>query len=193
MDTEVVSAPFHVCGGEGYVERISQHGQIFEVNLFLKVLGACGYENALAAEDRRNQIGERFAGAGARFNEQHAAIVQRTRHGIRHVALGGTRLERRQRFGERSRVGEDLGDSVAQAPYSGNIRHSFSTSAFTMPSAASSSGVVSARVMSSPTLSISRSPMPRVVTAGVPIRMPLAVIGGFGANGMAFLLTVMPA
>ena len=35
--------------------------------------------------------------------------------------------------------------------------------------------------------------MPRVVTAGVPMRMPLAVIGGFGSNGMAFLLTVMPA
>ena len=35
--------------------------------------------------------------------------------------------------------------------------------------------------------------MPRVVTAGVPMRMPLAAIGGFGSNGIAFLLTVMPA
>ena len=35
--------------------------------------------------------------------------------------------------------------------------------------------------------------MPRVVTAGVPMRMPLATIGGFLSNGMAFLLTVMPA
>ena len=35
--------------------------------------------------------------------------------------------------------------------------------------------------------------MPRVVTAGVPMRMPLATIGGFSSNGIAFLLTVMPA
>ena len=35
--------------------------------------------------------------------------------------------------------------------------------------------------------------MPRLVTAGVPIRMPLATIGGFWSNGMAFLLTVIPA
>ena len=34
--------------------------------------------------------------------------------------------------------------------------------------------------------------MPRVVTAGVPMRMPLATIGGFWSNGIAFLLTVMP-
>ena len=35
--------------------------------------------------------------------------------------------------------------------------------------------------------------MPRVVTAGVPRRTPLATIGGFLSNGMAFLFTVMPA
>ena len=35
--------------------------------------------------------------------------------------------------------------------------------------------------------------MPRVVSAGVPTRMPLATIGGFWSNGIAFLLTVMPA
>ena len=47
--------------------------------------------------------------------------------------------------------------------------------------------------MYSATRSISGSPMPRLVTAGVPMRMPLATIGGFLSNGMAFLLTVMPA
>ena len=35
--------------------------------------------------------------------------------------------------------------------------------------------------------------MPRVVTAGVPMRMPLATMGGFLSKGIAFLLTVMPA
>ena len=35
--------------------------------------------------------------------------------------------------------------------------------------------------------------MPRVVSAGVPRRMPLGFIGGLVSNGIAFLLTVMPA
>ena len=35
--------------------------------------------------------------------------------------------------------------------------------------------------------------MPRVVSAGVPMRMPLGFIGGLVSNGMAFLLTVMAA
>ena len=47
--------------------------------------------------------------------------------------------------------------------------------------------------MNSATVSISASAMPRVVSAGVPSRMPLATIGGCSSNGMAFLFTVMPA
>src|SRR5947209_6512475 len=47
--------------------------------------------------------------------------------------------------------------------------------------------------MASAISSISFSRMPRVVTIGVPSRMPLAMAGGFSPNGIAFLLTVMPA
>ena len=43
-----------------------------------------------------------------------------------------------------------------------------------------------------PTDRISSSPNPRLVVAGVPIRIPEAVFGGFGSNGMPFLLTVIP-
>ena len=39
---------------------------------------------------------------------------------------------------------------------------------------------------------ISSGPKPRVVVAGVPRRIPEAVFGGSGSNGIAFLLTVMP-
>ena len=53
--------------------------------------------------------------------------------------------------------------------------------------------VASARVMSPAIASISASRMPRVVTAGDPMRMPDATIGGFRSKGIAFLLTVMPA
>src|SRR5256885_12266840 len=47
--------------------------------------------------------------------------------------------------------------------------------------------------MASAISSISFSRMPRVVTIGVPSLMPLAMAGGFSSNGIAFLLTVMPA
>ena len=40
---------------------------------------------------------------------------------------------------------------------------------------------------------ISVSFIPRVVTAGVPSRMPLAWNGERVSNGIVFLLTVMPA
>ena len=40
---------------------------------------------------------------------------------------------------------------------------------------------------------ISLSPMPRVVSAGVPSRMPLVTNGDWGSSGMVFLFTVIPA
>lgn len=43
-----------------------------------------------------------------------------------------------------------------------------------------------------PTARISSSPKPRLVVAGVPIRIPDEMFGGFGSNGMPFLLTVTP-
>src|SRR4051812_29587118 len=52
---------------------------------------------------------------------------------------------------------------------------------------------VSARSISSATRSISPRPMPRVVSAGVPSRMPLVTNGDWGSSGMVFLFTVIPA
>ena len=46
--------------------------------------------------------------------------------------------------------------------------------------------------MSAATVAISRAPMPRVVSAGVPTRMPEVVIGFSGSHGIVFLFTVMP-
>ena len=47
--------------------------------------------------------------------------------------------------------------------------------------------------MSSAITAISDSFIPRVVTAGVPSRMPLVTIGLFVSNGIVFLLTVIHA
>ena len=47
-------------------------------------------------------------------------------------------------------------------------------------------------MMSRAIVRISSGPKPRVVVAGVPIRIPEEVFGGSGSNGIAFLLTVIP-
>src|SRR6478672_4032824 len=57
----------------------------------------------------------------------------------------------------------------------------------------SASPVVTAWWMSRAICFISSSPMPWVVTDGVPTRMPEAMLGFCGSNGMAFLLSTMPA
>ena len=46
--------------------------------------------------------------------------------------------------------------------------------------------------MSAPIRSISASFIPRVVIAGVPMRIPDAIAGLFGSYGMVFLFTVIP-
>ena len=77
----------------------------------------------------------------------------------------------RQLARERALVREDRLDGRSQirrSGYSGNIRHRASTSARTMACTRPSSGEASTRAMSSPMRTISVSPMPRVVTAGVP-------------------------
>ena len=51
----------------------------------------------------------------------------------------------------------------------------------------------STRSISSAMRRISGLPMPRVVSAGVPSRMPLVTNGDCGSSGIVFLLTVIPA
>src|SRR6476660_2507115 len=78
------------------------------------------------------------------------------------------------------------------AAYNGMIEVSTATTAFTRARVLSS-GWVRARSISSATRTISAVPMPRVVSAGVPSRMPLVTNGDCGSSGIVFLLTVMPA
>ena len=98
VQAEVVAAPLHIGGGEGHVERLTEHREVLEVDLFLKVLRAGRHEDALAAEDGGHQIRERLAGAGAGFDEQNAAVLERRRDRFGHVALRGAAFERGQRL-----------------------------------------------------------------------------------------------
>ena len=93
MQAEVVPAALHVGGGERDAERVAQHRQILEEDLFLEVLGAGRDEDALAAQDRRHEVGEGLARAGAGLGQQHAAVGEDVGDRGGHLELAGARLE----------------------------------------------------------------------------------------------------
>jgi hypothetical protein len=66
----------------------------------------------VAAQDRRRQVGEGLAGAGAGLREKDAPAAEDAGDGSRHVALTGAGLELRHRPRERAVVGEDAIDET---------------------------------------------------------------------------------
>jgi hypothetical protein len=110
VQAEVVGAPLHVGGGERDAERVAQRRDVLEVNLFLEVLGAGGDEHPFAAEDRRDEIGERLSGAGARLREEDSAVGEHLRHGRGHLDLSGTGLEVGHGAGQRAARRKDRFD-----------------------------------------------------------------------------------
>ncbi len=193
---------------------LGEQRQILGEDLLLQVLGAGRDDHALAAEDGRDEVGEGLAGAGPGFDEQDAAVLERVGDRGGHAALAVARLEGGEGLRQRAVGAEDRVDARRRATSAardrlarsrrrsrgggrsgraGTRRRAPRRRLFTAASAAASAGAARARAKSDAMRSISGSRMPRVVTAGVPTRMPLATIGGFLSNGIAFLLTVIPA
>ena len=84
----------------GTSEGVAEDREILEVDLFLKILRAGGQEHAASAENGGNQIRERLAGAGAGFDQQHAAVFKVDGHRLGHLALRGPDFECGQRLRE---------------------------------------------------------------------------------------------
>ncbi len=129
MKAQIVAAAFHAGCCERDAERVTQHRQIFEEDLFLQVLRAGRHQHAFAAEDGRNEVGERLAGSGAGLGEQHTSTREDRRHRFGHLQLAGARLEAIERSCQRAVGGKRLDGRVGQfcdSGYSGNFRHSTS-------------------------------------------------------------------
>ena len=77
----------------GTPSGIAQRGKVLEEDLFLEVLRSRRDEDALAAEYGGNQVGQRLAGAGARFGEERSTVFDRRGDGGGHLALALARLE----------------------------------------------------------------------------------------------------
>ena len=92
METEVIRSPLHQRRAERLIQRFAQRGEILEEDLLLKILRARRHEHALAAEDCRDEVRERLAGAGACFRDQHPAVFDDLGNGGRHFPLSFARL-----------------------------------------------------------------------------------------------------
>jgi hypothetical protein len=91
-------------------ERVADQRQVALEELILQRLGAGRYDDLAAVEQRRNEIRERLAGAGARFRDQRQALSDRARDGLRHCELLWPEPETGQRARERAAVAEDRGE-----------------------------------------------------------------------------------
>jgi hypothetical protein len=92
MQAQVIRASLHQRRAERPAQRFAQHRDVFEEDLFLKILRTGGHEDALAAEDCGDQVGQRFARARARFGDQRAPMFDNVGNRGRHRALPFTRL-----------------------------------------------------------------------------------------------------
>ena len=145
VQAQVVRAPLHVGRGERDAERVAQRRNVLEEDLLLQILGAGRDQHALAAEDRRDEVGERLAGAGAGFGEQDAAVARTTRATAAAISTcAGARLEvghraararRRARRPRRRPVAHAVPDTAGTSGTAPRLPPAPS------PSAASSSGV----------------------------------------------------
>jgi hypothetical protein len=81
---------------------------VLEEELLLQVLGAGGNHDALAGEDRGNQVSQRLAGARAGFHDQMFAVGQRRFHRFGHGQLAGTIFVIRVPLGKRAVPREEL-------------------------------------------------------------------------------------
>ncbi len=78
-------------------ERAGENREILADELLLEIDGVGRHDGPLAVlagpHERRHQIGERLADAGAGLEQADAAVVVEVRHVGRHVALAGAVLE----------------------------------------------------------------------------------------------------
>jgi hypothetical protein len=115
VKAEVVAPPLHVCGLERDAERVLQDGEVLREDLFLERLGAGRDEHAPAAQDRRDEVRDGLAGAGAGFGKQDVTFFDGRGHRGGHRPLARSRLELGHCPGQRSIVVEHPVDGRRQA------------------------------------------------------------------------------
>ena len=100
-------APSSSASVAGIAQRIAHHRQVALEELVLQRLGARGDDHLAAVEQRRNEVREGLAGAGAGLGDQRLALRNRAGDGVGHRQLLRAKTEAAQRPGERAAGRED--------------------------------------------------------------------------------------
>ena len=80
-------------------EVLGEEGQVLAGQLVLQGLGGGGHHRAPAREDRRHQVGERLACAGAGLHGHVLALRDPEPHGLGHGALAEPGLAAARQLG----------------------------------------------------------------------------------------------
>jgi hypothetical protein len=118
---DVVAPPFEQREANLLIaQRLRQKGEILADELFLEVDRVGGHDGALTIRrrpaQRGHQVAERFADAGAGFQQADAAVVVESRDRRRHVALARTVLVTAMLAGDRSLGAEVVRDGLRIEP-----------------------------------------------------------------------------
>ena len=198
MDAQIVGAPLHVGRANGLAQHGGQGRHVLVENLILQILRARRNEDATSRKHRRHEVRECLADACASLGDERAAVLEdpSDRQGQAVAGPGAPRIRRTRLRGDRlpARRRDRPVGLVSQR----RVQRELPAQGFDVIPYSCERGLIVRRREGASDEAGDRDPspasrMPRVVTAGVPMRMPLPTMGGFLSNGIAFLLTVMPA
>ena len=94
----------------GSFKRVAHERQVALEQLVLQRLGAGGHDHLAAVEQRRHEIGEGLAGAGAGFGDQRAAPRDRLGDGFGHRELLRAKTKSREGAGQDAAFAQDRGE-----------------------------------------------------------------------------------
>ncbi len=107
---DVVGAALEERERDRHAERGAHERQIALEELVLQRLRTRGDDDLAAVLERGDEIGERLAGAGARFGDQRCPRANRFRHRFGHRELLRPQPKAGERAGQRSAFAEDRGE-----------------------------------------------------------------------------------
>ena len=85
----VIGAALEQGDGSGHIECVAYRWQVAAEQLVLQVFGAGGNDHLATVQQRRRQVGQGFAGAGAGFGDQYAVGFDGVLDGARQRQLLG--------------------------------------------------------------------------------------------------------
>ena len=110
LPADVVAAALHVADLQFLVEVLLEEGDVLEEELFLKVFGAGGDDDAASGKDGGDEVCEGFAGTGTGLDNEVAVFSEGGFDGFGHLELAGAELVVGVPFREESATGEKLAD-----------------------------------------------------------------------------------